>query len=189
MKQEFFGKAVLAITEYPENYKAFVRNLEEEGLQPIGYIRKSKGEEKDDVWVRLLEVMANRLRERFEIKTVYASPFSESMDEIASRDLCKKSRSLLSQLDNVSGSIQDMLNHINTVDTDVCLIVINFAGLSRDCEDIRSFFRSHPRLRKILIDLLSVNNTVKSFTKEDILGNHKFMEYFQCRKSPVKRSL
>ncbi|KAG1144859.1 hypothetical protein G6F37_005920 [Rhizopus arrhizus] len=148
MKQEFFGKAVSAIIEYPSNYKSFVKNLEEEGLELIGYIRKSKGEKNDDVRVRLLEAMANRLTERCLIKIVYASPFSDSMDEIASRDLCEKSKSLVRQLNNVSGSAQDMMNHIKTTDTDICLIVIDFARLSTNCEDIKSFVRSHSKLKK-----------------------------------------
>ncbi|CAO3696629.1 unnamed protein product [Rhizopus microsporus] len=70
------------------------------------------------------------------------------MDEIASRDLCEKNKSLVEQLNNVSGSAQDMMNHIQAANTDICLIVIDFAGLSRDSEDIRSFFRSHPKLKK-----------------------------------------
>ncbi|ORE13065.1 hypothetical protein BCV71DRAFT_258820 [Rhizopus microsporus] len=66
---------------------------------------------------------------------------TNSMDEIASRDLCEKNKSLVEQLNNVSGSAQDMMNHIQAANTDICLIVIDFAGLSRDSEDIRSFFR------------------------------------------------
>ncbi|KAG1296071.1 hypothetical protein G6F66_003782 [Rhizopus arrhizus] len=107
------------------------------------------------------------------------------MDEIASRDLCEKSKSLVRQLNNVSGNAQDMMNHIETADTDICLIVIDFARLSTNCEDIKSFVRSHPKLKKIL----PVNKTIKTFTREDILNDHKFMEDFQCRKAPVQRSL
>ncbi|KAI7897803.1 uncharacterized protein BX663DRAFT_526930 [Cokeromyces recurvatus] len=148
LKQEFFAKTVSAITEYPLNNKLFLKNIEEEGRELTGYIRKSKGEEKDDVRVRLLEAMANRLTERCSIKTIYVSPFSNSMDEIASRDLCEKSKSFVRQVNNVSGSVQDMMNHLKTTSTDICLIVIDFAGLSRNCKDIRSFVRSHPKLKK-----------------------------------------
>lgn len=41
----------------------------------------------------------------------------------------------------MSFSFLDMMNHIKTANTDICLIVIDFAGLSRDSEDIRSFVR------------------------------------------------
>lgn len=58
---------------------------------------------------RLLEAMANRLTERCLTKTVYASPFPDSMDEVASRDLCEKSKSLVRQLNNVSGSAQGIM--------------------------------------------------------------------------------
>ncbi|KAI8095515.1 hypothetical protein BDF21DRAFT_470243 [Thamnidium elegans] len=112
MKEGFFDKAVLAITDHPPYYKAFMKNLEEEGYELISYIRKPKGKEKDDVRVRLLETMAIRLTERCSVKAVYASPFSNSMDEIASRDLCEKSKSLVKQLNNVSGSAQDIFVYI-----------------------------------------------------------------------------
>ncbi|ORE02549.1 hypothetical protein BCV72DRAFT_215059, partial [Rhizopus microsporus var. microsporus] len=39
---------------------------------------------------------------------------------------------------------------------------------------------------KILIDLLPVNSTVKTFIRENLLNDHKFMEDFQCRKAPVQ---
>ncbi|KAI8063942.1 hypothetical protein BDF21DRAFT_388890 [Thamnidium elegans] len=133
--------------------------------------------------------MADRLRERCSVKTVYASPVSNSRDEIASRDLCEKSHGLLKQLSCVSGSTQDMMNHIKTSKQAICLIVIDFAGLSSDCEDIKSFVRSHRKLKTIVIDSLPVNNTVKMFTRQDILHDNQFTKYFQCRKAPVKRSL
>ncbi|KAG1050847.1 hypothetical protein G6F43_006913 [Rhizopus delemar] len=155
----------------------------------IGYVRKSKGKEKDEVRVRLLETMAVRNTERCPVKAIYASLYSNSMDEIASRDLCEKSKSLIEQLNNVPGSAQDMMNHIKTANTDICLIVIDFAGLSRDSEDIRSFVRSHPKLKRISVDLLPISNTVRTYSREDILLDHKFMKDFDCRKAPIQRSL
>ncbi|KAG1469160.1 hypothetical protein G6F56_003420 [Rhizopus delemar] len=166
-----------------------MKSLEEEGYELIGYIRKSKGKENDDVRVRLLETMAIRLTERYSVKTFYASPFSNSMDEIASRDLCEKSKSLVKRLNNVSGSAQDMMSHIKAANTNICLIVIDFAGLSRDSEDIRSFVRSHPKLKKISVDRLPINNMVTTYNREDILLDHKFMKDFDCRKAPIQRSL
>ncbi|KAI7884752.1 uncharacterized protein EV154DRAFT_427886, partial [Mucor mucedo] len=158
----------------------------------IGCIRKLKGKENDDVKVRLLETMAIRLTERYSVKTFYASPFSNSMDEITSRDLCEKSKSLVKRLNNVSGSVQDTMNHIKAANTNICLIVIDFAGLSRDSEDIRSFnysFRSHPKLKKISVDRLPIKNMVTTYNKEDILLDHKFMKNFDCRKAPIQRCL
>ncbi|KAI9365299.1 hypothetical protein BD770DRAFT_378230 [Pilaira anomala] len=86
--------------------------LEEEGYELIDYLRKSKGKEKDNVSVRLLETMAIRLTERCSVKAVYASPFSNSMDETASRDLCEKSKSLVKRLNKVSGSVQGIFVYI-----------------------------------------------------------------------------
>ncbi|ORE13316.1 hypothetical protein BCV71DRAFT_189457, partial [Rhizopus microsporus] len=85
--------------------------------------------------------------------------------------------------------IVDMINHIKTAKTYICLIVIDFAGLSRDSEDIRSFFRSHPRLKKISVDLLPISNTFKTYSREDILFDNKFMKDFDCREAPKQRSL
>ncbi|KAI8076942.1 hypothetical protein BDF21DRAFT_421696 [Thamnidium elegans] len=35
-----------------------------------------------------------------------------------------------------------------SVDNDICLIVVDFAGLSTNCEDIKSFIRPHLKLEK-----------------------------------------
>lgn len=90
-----------------------MKSLEEEGYAFIGYIRKSRGKETDDVRVRLLESMATRFTERCPVKAIYASPYCNSMDEIASRDLCEKNKSLVEQLNNVSGSAQGIFVYIN----------------------------------------------------------------------------
>lgn len=50
-----------------------MKSLEEEGYELIGYIRKSKGKDKEKDDVLLLETMAIRLTERCSVKAVYAS--------------------------------------------------------------------------------------------------------------------
>ncbi|ORE11034.1 hypothetical protein BCV72DRAFT_192864, partial [Rhizopus microsporus var. microsporus] len=57
-----------------------LRNLKEEGHEIIGHIQKSKGDEKEEARIRLLQTMATRLQERWSIKSIYASPFSHSTE-------------------------------------------------------------------------------------------------------------
>lgn len=57
-----------------------MERLKEKGYDIIGYIWKSKGEEKDEVRVRLLNMMATRLRERSGVEKIFASPFTNSTD-------------------------------------------------------------------------------------------------------------
>jgi hypothetical protein len=79
-------KLLPTIKKSPSLHKLFVKNLEEEGYDLIGYIRKSKGKNNDATRIRLLEAMATRLRERSSVRTVYASPFSNSSDTGKKRD-------------------------------------------------------------------------------------------------------
>lgn len=51
-----------------------MKSLEEEGYELIGYVRKSRGKETDDVRVRLVESMATRLTERCPVKVIDAFP-------------------------------------------------------------------------------------------------------------------
>lgn len=47
------------------------------------------------------------------------------------------------------------------------------------------FDGAYPKLKRIIIDVLSVNNTVRNFAK-DILNDHKFID--DCRTAPVLMS-
>lgn len=52
------------IVDYPLKQKQIIKSLEDDGIEVIGYIRKPKRNEKEEVRVRLMETMADRLRER-----------------------------------------------------------------------------------------------------------------------------
>lgn len=43
--------------------------------------------------------------------------------------------------------------------------------------------------RHFLVDLLAVSNTVRTYNREDIVRDYKFMKDFDCRKAPIQRSL
>lgn len=100
------------MVEYPGKYKRSIERLKEKGYDIIGYIRKSKGEEKDEVRVRLLNTMANRLRERSGVEKIFASPFTNSTDVMSERDASEKSATLLAQLTNIAGNTKGTCDHI-----------------------------------------------------------------------------
>ncbi|KAG2211160.1 hypothetical protein INT47_006279 [Mucor saturninus] len=83
-----------------------------------------------------------------------------------------------------NGNTQDMLNFLKNQEK-VCLVVIDFAGLSTNSEDLRQFVSDNESLQKIIVDTLPFNNKVTIFDRASILGasqanggRQKFVETF-----------
>ncbi|KAI9489341.1 hypothetical protein BDB00DRAFT_770812, partial [Zychaea mexicana] len=69
----------------------------------------------------------------------------------------------------------------------VCLVVVDYAGLSTNVPDLYDFIRKHQNLQKIIVDHLPYENDVKVFDREELL-DIKSLEVFNCRKGNYHRS-
>ncbi|KAI8067025.1 uncharacterized protein B0P05DRAFT_475591 [Gilbertella persicaria] len=94
--------------------------------------------------------MVQCLKERSLCDTVFVSWSCSAAANIASRDM-NVNPDLLTDLIGVKGDTQSMISYINSSVTDICLVAIDFAGLSTNVGDLQNFFKSKPvqRSRKV----------------------------------------
>ncbi|ORX45496.1 hypothetical protein DM01DRAFT_251984 [Hesseltinella vesiculosa] len=106
----------------------------------IGYVRKSPGKESTDARASCLQNMVDKLRQRSFASKVFISPVSVSNEPLAERDQ-PRNQKLLKQLKGIDGTTQDMLQFLNETDQEVCLVCIDYAGLTTNVEDLTKFLR------------------------------------------------
>ncbi|CAO3588449.1 unnamed protein product [Absidia cylindrospora] len=101
----------------------------------------------------LLNRMVCCLRERSLCDKVFVSSSCYASDSLVSRDVNRKTN-VLSTSTSVDGNIQDMISYISTEEQNLCLVTLDFAGLSTDVNDLHSFIRKHGKLKMIIVDNL-----------------------------------
>ncbi|CAO3628474.1 unnamed protein product [Cunninghamella echinulata] len=188
LKEEIIEFVVKSLVEYVPKYKELVNKLKER-YELIGYVRKSKNYCEENDRIRLLQTMVKRLKERHAVDRVYVSPYSNSTETISTRDMYDTSKVLMEKIDNTSGNTQDMLNYFGMSKNKICLIVIDFAGISTYCNDMMSLINDHENLEKLIIDQLPTKNKIKIIDREEIIKDPSILSEFECRMSPIQRSL
>ncbi|CDS13306.1 hypothetical protein LRAMOSA05484 [Lichtheimia ramosa] len=163
----------------------FVQDLKKEGYSIVGYARKSRKDESDESRTRLLQQMAKRLKQRSLVDKIFVSPRANANEFMAERDLIKN-QDLLRKLD-VDGDAQDLHEYI-TQNKKICLIILGYAGLSTNCKDLESFLRNNQNIRKIIVDHLPFDNTIKIHDCCELLQDPKKLQIFNCRTRTYQRS-
>ncbi|KAI9490113.1 hypothetical protein BDB00DRAFT_769367, partial [Zychaea mexicana] len=82
----------------------------------------------------------------------------------------------------------DLLSYLKATPKDICLVALDFAGLSTDCHDIYQFVCDNTRIQKLVIDLIPSLSKVIIFDRRDIISKPEILEAFNCRPAPAKRS-
>ncbi|CAO0791683.1 unnamed protein product [Mucor circinelloides] len=118
-----------------------------------------------------------------ENKEIYQSVISKTecmnkKSEIAFATWCSKRKV----------SFMAMISYINSSVTDICLVAIDFAGLSTNVGDLQNFFNTHKKLKTVLIDKLIYDNEFHEFKREAVLSDPTILSSFDCRSKPVQRS-
>lgn len=93
------------IQQYLSNYSKELRAFRSNGYTVIGYIRKLRPQvrEVEDNRIRLLHLMAQRLRERSHVEKVFVSPQSNSKEALTGRDIpCP---SIMNKVRSVDGAM------------------------------------------------------------------------------------
>lgn len=108
--------------------------MKKEGLQIIGYCRKSLGDTKNRVLC--LQRMIDILYERSLVDKIFVSPFNTTKQPFSKRDR-KNLKEILSQLTSVHGSTEDFLNK----NPNVCVISIDYASFTTNCTDLKQLLR------------------------------------------------
>lgn len=139
LKDEYIDNVIEDIVSHLPRYQCFIQNLKDEGYNVLGYTRMSKGEKDDGLCVRLLNQMCEKLKNRSLVSKILASVCCNANEPLLERD-SNKQEHILQQV-HADGDIQDMLVYISSMEK-VCIVVIDFAGLTTNCEDLKTFLKS-----------------------------------------------
>lgn len=126
-------------------HKAQIRSLKEDGLSIVGYCRKSDLAKQDNL-ISLLQRMVDNHYQRSLVDKVFVSPCSNASSPFSERDLSDQFE-VFNQLKNVHGNTKDMLNYVENNDN-ICLISLDFAGLSTNMADLKEFVRNNKSIKK-----------------------------------------
>ncbi|KAI8095653.1 hypothetical protein BDF21DRAFT_406406 [Thamnidium elegans] len=70
----------------------------------------------------------------------------------------------------------------------ICLVVLDYAGLTTDPNDLKKFLETNKNIEKAVVDNLPKNNKVEIFERKEILNNPSRLEAFKCRSNTCQRS-
>ncbi|CEG83774.1 hypothetical protein RMATCC62417_17649 [Rhizopus microsporus] len=161
-------------------------HLKSNVMTTIGYVRKSKSAESHMTRCRLINKMIKTQRDKNLCTKVYVSPHSNAEDMFYQRDKDVNCL-LLEQLKNCDGSIQDLIHRLERKFSKTRLVVLDYAGLSTNVDDIKSFLRKHSQIHELVVDC---GNKYDIFSRHELLNQREAIDHFNnCRKGNVKRSL
>lgn len=73
---------------------------------------------------------------------------------------------------SVDGNTHDLLAYLKSVYHDVCLVIIDFAGIITRSEDIVNLVEANPSLAKIAIEIFALYNEVFIFDTEKLVKDN-----------------
>ncbi|CAO3685246.1 unnamed protein product [Rhizopus stolonifer] len=140
MKNEFREGIVETIATSIPRYQNYINFFKKQGRTIIDYARKSIGSNDEKNRKILLNSIVQCLKERPLCDMVFVSWSCSADANFSSRDM-NGNTDLLNELIGVDGDTQSMISYINSSETDVCLVAIDFAGLSTNIGDLQNFFK------------------------------------------------
>ncbi|KAI7861307.1 hypothetical protein BDF14DRAFT_1992073, partial [Spinellus fusiger] len=122
--------------------------------------------------------ICDRLRERSLVDKLFVSVCSNANHPISERDV-KVDKELLKNWINVA---------IYFYQQKICLVVLDYASLTTDPNDLKKFLKANKNIEKVIVDNLPQNNKIEIFERKEILNNPSRLEVFRCRASTCQRS-
>ncbi|ORY90962.1 hypothetical protein BCR43DRAFT_91356 [Syncephalastrum racemosum] len=154
---------VETITSTLVKYREEIRGMKEAGTMMIGYARKSHTRETVSNRVRLLQQMVKTLETRSLTDCIYIFSICASNKPFAERDM-PRPESMMKKLKGTQGTSQV------TTDQKVCLATVDFAGLTRDHNDLYELVKQYESITAIAVDLIPSGNGVVILEREKILS-------------------
>lgn len=147
----------------------------EEGYEVIGYARKSSGTEERKRRYKNLQRMTKLLMSHSKCDQIFVPDSSNSSSSLNSRD----------HNSDFPGNTVDMLAYISTVRHDLCLVVLDYAGLYSRGALVKDFLEQHPSIEKVVIDLYNAQRKLIVLDASTII---KDSSMFDCRKRLVNEN-
>ncbi|KAI9017929.1 hypothetical protein CLU79DRAFT_762270 [Phycomyces nitens] len=187
MDEQFHDDIKSAICQYLPMYQESIKNLKRNGCEIVGYARKSPSKDKLENRVKLLQKMVNNLENRSLTSRIFVSFSSCASTPFSERDTTTN-KSVLAKLSNVNGDTQDMLHYLQSAQHDICLVSIDYAGLTSRSQELKSLIENNDGIKKIAIDTFALDNELQLFDAKLLASDPTLLAKFDCRKKILQRS-
>ncbi|KAG2202581.1 hypothetical protein INT47_012575 [Mucor saturninus] len=142
-------------------------------------VRKSPGNEDDEAHQRLLQLMIKRLQSKFTCRRIH--PSSSCWSDTAIMQMDK----ILSKLHICNGDMQDLLDYLHICGLYVRVVIIDYAGLSTNSNDVHFFMKHHNCIKEFIVENDHILETLSRF---DIIHLSHVLEKFKSLIASVRRS-
>jgi hypothetical protein len=80
------------------------------------------------------------------------------------------------------------MKYLHSTKYNVCLVSIDFPGLSSRFHQVKGLLEKNPSIKKVAIETFAVPNEVFIYDSETLLSDTKLLEKSECRSRPIQRS-
>lgn len=152
----------------------------------IGYAQNSHGNKAISTLIRLLQDQVDKLRNRCLARKVFVSSRCSAAMPLEAREK-KQGDDMIrnGELYNCADTMQDLMHILRTNMKPIRLVVINYAGLSTDFEDIYQFVIKYKQIVELVVD---TEYKFDITPRADILSDNNVSAKFNCRTGHQKRS-
>ncbi|KAI7851028.1 hypothetical protein BDC45DRAFT_538670 [Circinella umbellata] len=136
-----------------------------------------------DQYVTEKELPKKRLLNRCFCTKVFVSAMSSSTQPLLLRDT-PVNKEVMDRLSPCDGTTQDLCSFLSSCNKMVSLCIIDYAGLSNDPKDVKTFLKINPNIKEIVIDH---GDSIEVLDPYALLHKDSASK-FKCPIGPIKRS-
>ena len=81
-----------------------------------------------------------------------------------------------------------MLHYLQSTDCDICLVSIDYAGLTSRSQELKRLIENNDKIKKIAIDTFALDNEIHLFVTKLLASDPTLLIKFDCRKKVLQRS-
>lgn len=81
-----------------------------------------------------------------------------------------------------------MLEYLHSIDHNICLASIDFAGISSRSHLVKDLLEECPVIKKMAIKTFTSDNEILLLDSQPLLSDNQLLEKFDCRKKLIQRS-
>ncbi|KAI7849803.1 hypothetical protein BDC45DRAFT_266637 [Circinella umbellata] len=127
------------------------------------------------------------MQSRSQVTNVYVSPRSHSKSPIASRDSTNEQD--FTDINGCVGNTQALLNYLSSTTRLVCMVIVDYAALSTDPDDIVRLVKNYNSLECIVVDRFKDVGKYEVYRRNEILQTPEQLAAFDCRQGYPHRSV
>ncbi|KAI7852892.1 hypothetical protein BDC45DRAFT_537088 [Circinella umbellata] len=168
LKEIYYDDLINSICTYLPKYQESLRNLRIDGYEIMVMLENHP---------QTSEINDIKSERTLFCNKIFVSPCSWASSPLASRDLQDSSQVIMDEL-SVDGNTQDLLNYLKSAHHDICLVIIDFRGLTTRSEDIVDLVEANPLLKKIAVDTFARSDDVFIFDTEKLVEDSDLLQKF-----------